>query len=80
MGDLRLGLDVDRATDLVVVLAGHDVYRGLVQEARWPVMVYKAWLFNALNPAAAGHAHPRPAATAELSFAGVVPPTTAEAT
>lgn len=48
LGALRHGLDVDRATDLVVVLFGHDVYRGLVRDAGWTVVVYKAWLFTTL--------------------------------
>lgn len=48
LGELRAGLDVESATDIVMVLAGHDVYRGLVQEARWPVSKYRAWLFNTL--------------------------------
>jgi hypothetical protein len=48
LGGLRRGLDAERATDLVVVLAGPDVYLGLVQEAGWPVPAYKAWLFTAL--------------------------------
>ncbi len=45
---LRHGLDVDRATDLVVVLFGHDVYNGLVRDAGWTVIAYKAWLFTTL--------------------------------
>ncbi len=48
LGALRSGLDEDRATDLVAVLFGHDVYRGLVIEAGWTVVAYKAWLFTTL--------------------------------
>ena len=45
---LRTGLEPDKATDLVVVLFGHDVFRGLVGEAGWSVVEYKAWLFASL--------------------------------
>ena len=48
LGELRSGLDIEAATDLVVVLAGHDIYRGLVQDAGWPVPAYRAWLFTTL--------------------------------
>ena len=34
LGVLRDGLDPDRATDLVVVLFGHDVFTGLVTQSR----------------------------------------------
>jgi TetR/AcrR family transcriptional regulator, regulator of autoinduction and epiphytic fitness len=45
---LRQDLDVARATDLVVVLFGHDVYRGLVTDAGWSVPSFKQWLFTTL--------------------------------
>lgn len=80
LGDLRPELDVERATDLVVVLAGHDVYRGLVQEAQWPVLDYKAWLFTTLVRQLLVTPTLDPRATADLSFAGLVPPTTNQAT
>jgi TetR/AcrR family transcriptional regulator, regulator of autoinduction and epiphytic fitness len=48
LGELRPDLGVERATDLVVVLAGHDVYRGLVEQAGWSLPAYKAWLFTTL--------------------------------
>jgi AcrR family transcriptional regulator len=48
LGELRPSLNVESVTDIVTVLAGHDVYRGLVQEARWPVSTYRTWLFNTL--------------------------------
>ena len=38
----------DRATDLVVVLFGHDVFTGLVTQAGWSVPEYKAWLLTTL--------------------------------
>lgn len=72
LGGLRPGLDLERATDLVVVLAGHDVYRGLVQEALWPVPVYKAWLFTTLTQQLLS-AHTVDLGTVDgLSFAGLV--------
>ena len=75
LGGLRPGLDVERATDLVVVLAGHDVYRGLVQEARWTVPAYKAWLFTTLTQQLLDARTVDPEAVDGLSFAGLVSPT-----
>ena len=48
LGVLRHGLDPERATDLVVVLFGHDVFTSLVTQARWSVPEYKAWLVTTL--------------------------------
>jgi AcrR family transcriptional regulator len=48
LGALRHGLDPQRATDLVVVLFGHDVFRSLVSQAGWSVPEYKAWLLMTL--------------------------------
>lgn len=48
LGGLRPGLDVERGTDLVVVLVGHDAYTGLVEGAGWTVPAYKAWVFATL--------------------------------
>lgn len=45
---LRAGLDERRATDIVVVIFGHDVYRSLVGDAGWSVPEYKTWLLNTL--------------------------------
>jgi TetR/AcrR family transcriptional regulator of autoinduction and epiphytic fitness len=42
---LRPELDPEQATDLTVVLLGHDVYRNLVIEAGWPLPAFRAWLF-----------------------------------
>lgn len=68
LGALRPELDVDRATDVVVVLAGHDVHRGLVVDARWPMIEYKVWLFECLAQQLLGR-KPDRRATADLSFA-----------
>lgn len=75
LGGLRPGLDVERATDIVVVLAGHDVYRGLVQEARWTAPAYKAWLFTTLTQQLLDAGTVDPGAVDGLSFAGLVSPT-----
>lgn len=48
LGALRPGLDANRATDIVVVLFGHDVFRSLIGEAGWSVADYKNWLLTAL--------------------------------
>jgi AcrR family transcriptional regulator len=76
LGGLRTGLDVEQATDLVVVLAGPDVYRGLVQEAGWTVPAYKAWLFTTLVQQLLGARKVDPEAARDLSFAGLVSPPT----
>lgn len=44
---LREGLNLERATDVVAVLFGHEVYWGLT-EAGWTTSNYKAWLFPTL--------------------------------
>jgi TetR/AcrR family transcriptional regulator of autoinduction and epiphytic fitness len=49
LGPLRADLDVERAVDLVVVLFGHDVYRGLVLDAGWSEADYRAWLSSMLS-------------------------------
>lgn len=69
LGALRQGLDAERATDLVVVLFGHDVFRGLVIEARWSVADYKAWIFSTLVRQLMQRPRLAPAAYADLSYA-----------
>lgn len=72
LGGLRPGLDVERGTDLVVTLVGHDVYSGLVG-AGWTVPAYKAWLFATLAQQLLA-AHRIEADTVEdLSFGELVP-------
>lgn len=74
-GCASLELHVERATDLVVVLAGHDVSRGLVQEARWTVPTYKAWLFTTLVQELLDAHSVEPEAAAGLFYAeGLSPP------
>jgi TetR/AcrR family transcriptional regulator of autoinduction and epiphytic fitness len=72
LGGLRPELDVERATDLVVVLVGHDVYRGLVQEAGWNASAYKAWLFTTLVHQLLGTPEADLKATGDLSYGGHV--------
>jgi TetR/AcrR family transcriptional regulator of autoinduction and epiphytic fitness len=69
LGDLRPELDVERGTDIVVVLFGHEVYRGLVQDAGWTVPSYKAWLFATLVQQLLGRQQADPGALRGLSFA-----------
>ncbi len=48
LGALRPGLDPPRATDVAVLLVGHDPYRSLVVESGWAVHSYRAWLYMTL--------------------------------
>lgn len=68
LGALRGGLDPDRATDLVAVLFGHDVFRSLVVEANWSVPDYKAWIFSALVQQLLQRPRLTPTAIADLSY------------
>lgn len=74
LGGLRPELDVERGTDVVVVLFGHDVYRGLVQDAGWTVPSYKAWLFTTLVQQLLGQQQADATDLRGLSFAAVVEP------
>jgi hypothetical protein len=68
LGALRHGLDRHRATDLTVVLFGHDVFRSLVTEAGWSVPEYKAWLFTTLVQQLLQRPRLAPSAFSDLSF------------
>ena len=72
LGGLRPGLDVERGTDLVVVLLGHDVYSGLVVRAGWAVPAYKAWLFATLAQQLLGRSHTEVESVEGLSFSELV--------
>ncbi len=65
---LRPGLDPDQATDLVVVLLGHDVYRGLVLDAGWPPPTFRAWLFTTAVQQLLGSVELDVEATEDLSY------------
>jgi AcrR family transcriptional regulator len=69
---LSPGVDPARATDLVVVLFGHDVFSGLVTEAGWGVLEYKAWLFAALVQQLLQRPRLAPTAYSDMSYASVV--------
>ena len=68
LGALRQGLDGPRATDIVVVLFGHDVYRSLIGEAGWSVPEYKGWLLTTLAQQLLQRPKVAPAAYADLSY------------
>lgn len=68
LGVLRHGLDPDRATDLVAVLFGHDVFASLVIQARWSVPEYKAWLATTLTQQLLQRPRLAPTAYADLSY------------
>jgi TetR/AcrR family transcriptional regulator of autoinduction and epiphytic fitness len=69
-GWLRAGLDVRRATDLMVVLNSHETFLGLTVGAGWGLEEYKAWLYltlaDQLLPPTSDDA--RIAAVADLSY------------
>jgi AcrR family transcriptional regulator len=65
---LRAGLELDRATDLVVVLFGHDVFRSLISDASWTVIDYKAWLFTTLVQQLLRQQRLAPTAFSDLSY------------
>jgi TetR/AcrR family transcriptional regulator, regulator of autoinduction and epiphytic fitness len=72
LGALKRGLDSDRATDLVMVLFGHDVFRGLVLDAGWGVADYKAWLFTTLTHQLLRQPRVGTSAYADLSYAALL--------
>jgi AcrR family transcriptional regulator len=67
---LRPELDADRATDLVVTLLGHDVYRNLVIEAGWSLATFRAWLFTTVVQQLLGPVELDSEATEDLSYGG----------
>jgi len=69
LGALKPGLDIERAADLHLLLAGHAPYRALVQEAGWPSVEYRAWLFTSLVQQLLAATAIEPEAVADLSFA-----------
>ena len=69
---LKPGLDVERATDLLVLLSGHAPYRALVQDAGWPVVEYRSWLFTTLVRQLLGATTIEREAVADVSFGGRV--------
>jgi AcrR family transcriptional regulator len=48
-GQLRAGLDPQRATDILYVINSHEPFLGLTRDAGWAVAEYKAWLYETLS-------------------------------
>ncbi len=71
-GALKRELAVEQAGDLMVLLSGHAPYRALVEDADWPIVEYKAWLFTTLLEQLLESPSIDPEAVAGLSFAGLV--------
>lgn len=67
-GQLRPGLDSDRATDIMVTLYSHETFLGLTRDAGWTVPAYKAWLYETLYHQLLNAGRPRAKATADLSY------------
>jgi AcrR family transcriptional regulator len=72
LGALKPGLEIERATDLLFLLAGHEPYRSLVENAGWPAAEYRAWLFTTLVTQLLASAAIEPGAVADLSFGELV--------
>jgi TetR/AcrR family transcriptional regulator, regulator of autoinduction and epiphytic fitness len=72
LGVLRPGLEPDRATDLVVVLFGHDVFRSLVTQAGWSVPEYKAWLLTTLAQQLLQRHRLPPTAHSDLTYSHLI--------
>ncbi len=64
------GLDPDRATDLVVMFLGHDVYRSLVVDGGWPLVAFRVWLFTTAVRQLLGPVELDSTATEDLSYDG----------
>ena len=75
LGALRDRLTPRRATDIVVTLFGHDVFRSLVSEATWSVPEYKAWLLTTLAQQLLQRPTLATASFSDLSYAPLVPST-----
>jgi TetR/AcrR family transcriptional regulator of autoinduction and epiphytic fitness len=78
LGGLRPGLDVERGTDLVVVLVDHAAYTGLVEGAGWTVPTFKAWLFATLAQQLLADTRIQAKSVEDLSFGELVPEWTRE--
>jgi len=49
LGDLRDGLDVDRATAILFAVNSHAVFQSLVVESDWSLLRFKGWLYTTLS-------------------------------
>lgn len=48
LGELKTGLRIDRAGDLIYALHSHGLYSALVEQAQWPLVEFKTWLYDTL--------------------------------
>lgn len=71
-GQLRSGLTVERATDILFVLYSHETCLGLTRDAGWSVPDYKAWLYALLVHQLLGGTSGEPHATQGLSYHGLL--------
>jgi AcrR family transcriptional regulator len=71
LGALKPGLGIQQATDVLFLLAGHGPYRSLVQDAGWPIVEYRTWLFTTLVQQLLAATELEPEAVADLSFGGL---------
>jgi AcrR family transcriptional regulator len=72
LGGLKPGLRIEPATDVLFLLAGHGPYRSLVQDAGWPMVEYRSWLFTTLVQQLLAATAIEPEAVADLSFGALV--------
>jgi AcrR family transcriptional regulator len=70
LGALRPGLKVETATDILFLLNGHGTFQGLVVDAGWTTLAFKAWLYATLVDQLLGPGRVDPSATGGLAFAG----------
>jgi len=68
LDSLRQDLSDSKAADLLVFLAGHAPYIGLVVDAGWSSKEYRVWLFETLKRQLLASQRRDAQATADLSF------------
>jgi AcrR family transcriptional regulator len=49
LGELREGLNVVRATDIIFAIDSHAVYQTLVVDSDWKLSIFKGWLHDSLS-------------------------------
>jgi TetR/AcrR family transcriptional regulator of autoinduction and epiphytic fitness len=69
---LRSGVTVERATDVMFVVISHETYLGLTHDAGWSLPEYKAWLFQTISQQLLAVPIWRDDATRDLSFHDLV--------
>jgi AcrR family transcriptional regulator len=73
-GQLRAGLDPQRATDILFVVYSHETFLGLTQDAGWTVAEYKAWLYETLSHQLINPRRRRAKTTQDLSYHELLTP------